>query len=85
MPQLGQDGIFGIGPLEAGEEALWVQYTLVPQLDPVLARARELGAGQVGEVMDLGFGRSAHLTTPAGAAFGLFEGSEEMREQMEQG
>ena len=35
--------------------------------------------------MDLDFGRSAHLTTPAGAAFGLFEGSEEMREQAEQG
>lgn len=85
VAQLGQDGIFGIGPLEAGEEALWVQYTLVPQLDPVLAKAKELGASQVGEVMELGFGRSAHLTTPAGAAFGLFEGSEEMREQAEQG
>ncbi|WP_374928191.1 VOC family protein [Kytococcus sedentarius] len=85
VAQLGQDGLFGFGPLEAGEEALWVQYALVPRLEPVLAKAKELGAGQVGEVMELGFGRSAHLTTPAGAAFGLFEGSEEMRAEMEEG
>lgn len=84
VAQFGEDGIFGIGPLPEGE-SLWVQYQLVPRLEPVLEAARAAGGGQVGEVMELGFGRSAHLTTPGGAAFGIFEGSEEMRAQMEQG
>lgn len=84
VAQLGQDGIFGIGPLPEGE-SLWVQYQLVPRLEPVIEAALAAGGTQVGEVLELGFGRSAHLTTPGGAAFGLFEASEEMQEQMDEG
>ncbi len=81
--QFGDDGILGIGRAE--NDSHWVQYTLVDDLDATVAKAQELGAALQGEPMDLGFGRSAHLATPAGAAFGLFEGSEEMQAQMEAG
>lgn len=78
--QFGDDGILGIGPAEQGSH--WVQYTLVDDLDATLAKAEELGGSVQGEPMELGFGRSAHLTTPGGAAFGLFEASAEMAQQM---
>lgn len=83
VAQLGQDGILGIGPQVDGADSLWVQYQLVPQLEPVIEAARAAGGAQVGEVLELPFGRSAFLTTPGGATLGIFEGSQEMQAQME--
>lgn len=81
--QFGDDGILGIGPSDQGSH--WVQYTLVEDLDATTAKALELGAAVHGDPLELGFGRSAHLTTPGGAVFGLFEAAQEMQDRMNQG
>lgn len=76
VARLGDDQHFSVGAVEAGGEPRWVSYLLVDDLDATIARAAELGAPCPDGPQPLPFGRWAHLTTPGGAPFGLFEAAE---------
>ena len=68
--RLGDDGHFTMG--RADRESTWLTYLLVDDVDREAMRATGFGA-HVTLAEELRFGRFAHLRTPGGAPFGLFE------------
>lgn len=77
LAKLGDDGHFTIGGCTDpdAEHGHWITYLLVADLDRVVERVTGLGAQVTMPLMELPFGRFAHLTTPGGAPFGLFVGT----------
>jgi uncharacterized protein len=69
---LRQDGA-AVTALRDGEP-VWISYVSVEDVDATLERAREAGASVVAEPRDVGpAGRSAVLSDPEGATFGLWQ------------
>lgn len=57
-----------------GVPSHWMDYLYVAKVEPVLARALELGATHIGEIITVpNIGRMTWVQDPVGAVFGLFE------------
>ncbi len=63
------------GP-NADMPAQWILYVGVADLDTSLAKTKELGGEQVGDIKSYGEDRFAVIKDPAGAAIGLYQQAE---------
>ncbi|WP_404373475.1 VOC family protein [Kytococcus sedentarius] len=73
----GEDALFGIGPEASSSH--WMQYVMVEDLEATLATAVALGATETHRD-SAPFGAWIDLRTPGGAAFGIFQATNEWGE-----